>query len=305
MTKSEIALSNFALTISTGLLSVDIGKHIYKAKNYSYLRDRLKAINQLHKLFNYEYGKVNSDINLLKKINFAINSLLNDYRLNGTFTIYEVISLPLLNDVLTLVLPNYLQTVEAGEDKEEYTNIPVTFNASIDTGEFPINSIQWTQISGSPATLAGATTANLTVSNYGVGESKFRIQVVNTEGLSVSDTVKLTGKVPLIYRTIFYGFSDTNPYGNEDGQTLTNSITIPTVNYTIPFTENANMKYLIIKEPITEIVKTVWINTDYYNQGNIPSTKMRAPVTIGAFRYYISKVPFALDGDFTITFKTN
>ena len=97
--------------------------------------------------------------------------------------------------------------------------------------------------------------------------------------------------------SIYFGYTSTDPIGNENIPTLQFSKVIikGSSEYTLKFTNDANLNYIIIKEPVTEPIKTIWVNTPIYNEGEIPDTKMRAGVIIGGFRYYVSRVPFALD----------
>lgn len=99
------------------------------------------------------------------------------------------------------------------------------------------------------------------------------------------------------YVPISFGYTDINPFGSESVPALQFSIQVldNAEEYVLDFTNSANLKYLIIKEPSTAPLKTLWENTPIYNEGEIPDTKMRAGVIIGDFRYYVSRVPFALD----------
>ena len=109
------------------------------------------------------------------------------------------------------------------------------------------------------------------------------------------------------YVPISFGYTDTNPFGSENVPTLQFSIQAldNAEEYTLNFTNNANLKYLIIKEPNNAPLKTIWVNTPIYNEGEIPDTKMRAGVIIGGFRYYVSRVPFTLDIEISnITLRT-
>jgi Ethanolamine utilization protein, possible chaperonin len=104
-----------------------------------------------------------------------------------------------------------------------------------------------------------------------------------------------------------FGFTDTNPDGNVTAVSLPSSLTISSgvSQYTINFTVSANLKYLVHREPISEPVKTVWINQIDYNYGVIPDSKYRAYVESGTYRYYYTRVLFPLySGINTIQFKT-
>ncbi len=90
MTKQELALSNFAQRISTSHLTVAIGEDLSYGNDPIELKFKLRLLQQLHKLFDYEYGIVDSSLVILTKTVTVINTLLNNFRLNGEYTVIEV-----------------------------------------------------------------------------------------------------------------------------------------------------------------------------------------------------------------------
>jgi hypothetical protein len=50
----------------------------------------------------------------------------------------------------------------------------------------------------------------------------------------------------------------------------------------------ANNKFLVVKYPASQSTKTAWSNTDL-NLGNIPDQVFRNVVTIGSWKYIISR----------------
>lgn len=95
---------------------------------------------------------------------------------------------------------------------------------------------------------------------------------------------------------IEWGYFDTDPLATVDSETMQFSLAYPSgVNYfSLNFTNAANLKWLVVKEPATQPAKTTWINT-IFNYGTVPDSVFRAPVIIGGFRYYVSREPVVLD----------
>jgi hypothetical protein len=72
--------------------------------------------------------------------------------------------------------------------------------------------------------------------------------------------------------------------------------------FTLNYTSAGNLQYLVLKEPSSQPVKTTWFNT-ILNNGNMPDSVFRSPIVIGAFRYYVSRIPVVLDATtFSILF---
>lgn len=97
---------------------------------------------------------------------------------------------------------------------------------------------------------------------------------------------------------IQWGYFDTDIHSTVDSQTMQFSLLFPNGanNLTLNYTNAANLKYLVLKEPSTQPVKTTWINT-IFNYGTMPDSVFRDPVIIGGVRYYVSRAPVVLNAD--------
>lgn len=130
----ELLVDNFAQGISTGYMTVAVGEKLSYGEDATELILRLKFLKQLQLLFDVESQGESPDMELLEKLVFLINSLQNDYRLEGEVAVAEVAILPIPPKVLQLVLG---QTVNLpGEDGESHALRPwtdvifFTFNGS-------------------------------------------------------------------------------------------------------------------------------------------------------------------------------
>ncbi len=92
--------------------------------------------------------------------------------------------------------------------------------------------------------------------------------------------------------TVYWGFKSTNAtltplqiLAADYSDTITHNATV-----VADYTDNATPQYLWMAEPLTETAKTKWYG-DSGNNGNIgaPSDLFGAPVTSGAFRFYITQ----------------
>lgn len=115
MTKQEIALLNFAQRISTGYMAVAIGDKLSFGEPAYDLKLRLRQIQQLHKLFDYEYGKPESDLQLLYSTVIVINTLLNNFRLSGTYVVRETEIVPIPVKYANFII------ISSGGEGETYT----------------------------------------------------------------------------------------------------------------------------------------------------------------------------------------
>lgn len=95
MSREELAIANFAQRLSAAHLVVDIGNRLSFGETPSELMLKLRQLKQLFKLFDYEYGNIEGSLELLQKTNIVINTLINNYRLDGTYTVAEVEILPI------------------------------------------------------------------------------------------------------------------------------------------------------------------------------------------------------------------
>lgn len=105
---------------------------------------------------------------------------------------------------------------------------------------------------------------------------------------------------------IEWGYFDTDPFATVDTETMRFSLLYPNGSNTLNlnFTNAANLKWLVIKEPNTQPVKTEWENT-VFNYGTVPDSVFRSPVIISGERYYVSREPVVLDATFPVIKFTN
>lgn len=102
--KQNLALINFGQKIATARMTVALGRKLSYGESVTDLQFRIRQIRQLQRLFEHEYGKVNADLELLQNIDNIINTLINDYRLEGTNVLLESDILPNPYKQITLIL---------------------------------------------------------------------------------------------------------------------------------------------------------------------------------------------------------
>jgi hypothetical protein len=167
--------------------------------------------------------------------------------------------------------------------------------------------IQWTQLSGPAVTITSPNSLITTVENITTtGEYIFEISVTDPSGSILTDTVKVTSVTLEV--EINWGFTSTNPLTAIQAGTFTGlqfflNLPISTTVFTdLEFTDAANEQYLILREPIAFNVKANWVNTSF-NYGTMPDQVFLAPITVGQYRYYVSRNPVFLGvGTTQITF---
>lgn len=221
---------------------------------------------------------------------------------NKTVNLYDILQIIIGGTPPIIVGP----TVNAGEDRIVSPGGTQAIHATILEGSSPIDSIQWVQKSGLPATLIDATTPTLIIVDYALGDMVFTITVIDKNGVSASDDIMIS--VVLGYTQVKFGYTDTNPVGLVDTIELLGSIVIPQYSpeYSITFSNLADLNYLIIEEDDTEIAKDLWKNSEF-NFGIFPDSKFRREVINGK-RYYYSRTPFAFGSageviDYKLTIK--
>lgn len=109
---------------------------------------------------------------------------------------YDEVALRNLDIMLYIIGDYQLQTsisVDAGANQSSETDETVIFTATVTLGSAPLQSILWEQVSGTPATLSGTTTATLQVTGFTLGESVFKVTATDTNEMVATDTVTLTG----------------------------------------------------------------------------------------------------------------
>jgi hypothetical protein len=145
--------------------------------------------------------------------------------------------------------------------------------------------------------MSGEESSILTLTNVdGSDQASYYCVVTDNNGAGTvlqSDDATLTINVSTI--AVFYAVTDTDPFPLvSDPYTYTSQNIIPGANISWNLLNADQNKYFIFKEPITEPVKTIWVNT-LLNQGIFPDSVYRAPVVLGSFRYYLSRITFAYD----------
>lgn len=99
---------------------------------------------------------------------------------------------------------------------------------------------------------------------------------------------------------LLWSYFDEDPYSDIQNDTFLFNKTVPIgiTQYAMEFSSNATGKFLAIREPISEPVKTAWNNTNF-NNGTFPDSVFRAPVIIDGYRFYVSRIPVVLDSQNT------
>lgn len=119
--------------------------------------------------------------------------------------------------------------------------------------------------------------------------------------------VIITKYGPLLPSTnvvIEWGYFSSDPYATIGSESFQFSALYISGSNTLAlnFTSAGDEKYLVLKEPINQPVKTTWMNT-IFNYGTIPDSVFRAATVISGFRYYVSRIPVVLDStNFSIIF---
>lgn len=98
---------------------------------------------------------------------------------------------------------------------------------------------------------------------------------------------------PIDQLKIYWGFFTEDPTSIIQDADLQFNRIFNNNSLNLDFTLDANDKYLVYKEPIAITEKNTWFNTSF-NFGTIPDQVFKAPLTIGNFRYYISRNPVFL-----------
>jgi hypothetical protein len=153
--------------------------------------------------------------------------------------------------------------------------------------------------------IGGATSSSLTLTAIDSGdEADYDVVVTNDCGNVTSSAATLTVSLALL---AYYWYGDTDPFDDLDGGTddldYQDSVAIVhNAAISIPFPAGAATdKYEVVRVPIGESVKTTWYNTAL-NNGSIPDAIFRDAITIGSYRYYISRVAMSIDTSAPVIF---
>jgi hypothetical protein len=96
--------------------------------------------------------------------------------------------------------------------------------------------------------------------------------------------------------TIEWGYFASDPYATVDSETMQFSLAYASGSNSLSlnYTSAGTSKYLVLKEPSSQPIKTTWYNT-ILNNGTVPDSVFRSPTVIGSYRYYVSRIPVVLD----------
>jgi len=184
------------------------------------------------------------------------------------------------------------QTVDSGGN--------VTF--TVLAGGTPTLLYQWYK---DGVLMVGETGTSLTITGVDAGdEADYTVVVTNDSGTVTSNVATLTVTASLL---VYWWYGDTDYFselnGGVDSITYLGSFAIAhNANISVPFPVGAeNNKFEVVKVPIGESVKTAWYNT-VLNNGTIPDSVFRSAVTIGSYRYYISRNAMSIDSTSPVIF---
>lgn len=105
---------------------------------------------------------------------------------------------------------------------------------------------------------------------------------------------RIVGETSGTYIKVYFGYFDTQPIpANGINYQFHQDIISGSVSYGLNFTESADNKWLSVREPISEPIKTEWRNTSF-NYGIIPDQVWLDAVEIAGYRYYVSRRIVAL-----------
>lgn len=169
-----------------------------------------------------------------------------------------------------------------------------TLTGSGTGGSGTITSYQWSHVSGpSGFVIDSPNTASTGISSLAAGVHIFRLVVTNSNGHTAQDDVKVVvNYATAVNFTAHWAWFNFNPSGplhvldNLDWQengVFTNGMPVVT-NYSAAPPD----MWLAMKEPVSQPVKTQWINTPGFNEGNIPDSVFKATFVTAGWRYYIT-----------------
>jgi Ig-like domain-containing protein len=171
----------------------------------------------------------------------------------------------------------------------------VSFTVAATGGTLPY-TYQWIK-DGSP--IGGATNPSLTINPTTLGSagaydcivtdangqtvtSAIANLVVNASTVAVFAVPVPTDPFPLVSDTFTYTYTQNVPAVGDIGWNLLQA--------------DNDVNWWIFKEPIGNTPKIKYNNgTNLPNAGPIPDSLMRAPVILGGFRYYLSRIQFSYD----------
>jgi len=234
-------------------------------------------------------------------LSYIIDSL--NYRVTVE-TVPSDITEKLYTEMLLIIgsaVIKYPPTVNAGADQTKQASQSAVFNAVATQGSAPITSYLWTKVSGGSVLMTGTTTSQLTVSGtiggMPLGQYEFKITVTDGNGLTASDTVKLTVTANNI--TILFGYSSSpiNPatFAYQGSKSIVAGATSYEVEF--PLEVLTGDVYISISEPQSEPEKFFWYNTAL-NQGELGTDFiMNDRIIVNSRGVYNSTGIFTFDGN--------
>lgn len=169
------------------------------------------------------------------------------------------------------------------------TGDPVTFYATV--ANWHANyEVRWYKNGVLALTQPNRNSQDISANFFPADGDQFYIIATNLSG--DADTSNTATVTVVTVPVITYGYSTGDPYvdnstvptiGSPVNQTITHNADL-----SLPYTAAAVDHFLVIKEPSTEPVKTVWYSTAT-NNGTIGDAAFRAAFVIGAWRYYVTR----------------
>lgn len=184
--------------------------------------------------------------------------------------------------------------VVTGADNESVEDgQQVTFSIGV-TSTLPY-TVQWYSQSG---IISGATSTSYSFTASLSDDGNTYYAVVSNAAGSVQSATGTLSVSQTITGSYYYGITDyyaqlsigidNVPYQGTFNITNGNPLVVP-----FPFGA-ANNQFNIVRYPISQSDKTVWVNT-VTNQGVLPDAQYRAVFTIGSYKYIVSRTEISLD----------
>lgn len=213
------------------------------------------------------------------------------YALLGKFALLAQARLASLQVAPPIVTGPGNQTVNVGQT--------ATFTVGV-TSAVPF-TVQWYDNANNP--IPGANTLAYQFPNAQLSDSgvkTFYVKATNSAGTVTSQVAVLTVNAQ-IQAFLWYGDVDPWPLLSAGTDNLAYQLVVAlahnaNIAFNMPLAASNN-KYQVMKQPVTEKIKTVWINTQN-NQDILDPTgdqNWRASITIGGFRYYVTRQAISID----------
>lgn len=204
--------------------------------------------------------------------------------------IFDEVTDKLHSDMMELMGPVEMPdmpVVDAGPDVTVQEPVDyATLNGSVTAGDAPIDTIQWTQVSGpSVAVFTDPTSPVTDISGLVVGTYVFELSAVDTDGYSGSDqtVVKMEAAVLQAY----YGYTSDGSIPSESDILSSASVPISGNSFVVPFTDNGSPRFMWVAYPLSFPVMNRWDGMNSpLNNGHIGDvTDLFGPYsTVGTMR---------------------